>query len=640
MNILKVVPFLIRLRDFSTNIFLLVIVTFIMVSGCTPSVKGPSYDRRYPPTDSIISPLTRVKKSPPAPWEVWPVINYANDDMKMAFRFSEEGFLDKAKESFLKGLSSAKSSEEAEMSLLGACSSLMKLGKSDEALSKISKYAALNKKNPSQLDARFSLLTAYIYIEKKDTHQSLAWFAQTFRAGRGTGVVAEEARRAAMQYVRTLDSTTLGAVLKRWEQDTFVASLLQGEQSRRLQGGSPLSSEVFVKWFKVDTYRVIGVSDNDGIEDNLIDRPLYGSRDQDLATSSDTKNQIADASSIGANYEYGALLPLSGEYQAHASRIIEGIELAFSLFSTNSRLVTKDSNNLYASMRELVDESHVSAIFGPLLVKDAEMIASECDRARVPCISFAKRRGIPDLGVSMFRLGANPENQISVLLRFAERRLGGLNVVLFFPENPTGTEFAEAFQEISNREGMRTLYAISYNPRSLESVHRALEKSKAYVPDALIIADTITSSEPLLRFIKDDVVSGGLSRVPLLATSLFNNPQELRRFSSLVEGIRLVSLFNPMSARDEVLIFFGEYKKKFGREPDLLAALGFDSAQFLLNAYAAEGYKDTIRGNEIRALQEGGDIMGVTGRIRMLENGELYRDLPVLSVSNGVLIEE
>jgi branched-chain amino acid transport system substrate-binding protein len=640
MNILKVVRSLIRLRNFSTNIFLLfVVISFIVVSGCTPGVKGPSIDRRYPSTDSIISPLTRVKKSPPAPWEVWPLVHYSNEDLKMAFRFSEEGFLDKAKESFLKALSSAKSSEEAEMSLLGACSSLMKLGKSDEALSKISKYAALNRKKPAELDARFSLLTAYIYIDKKDTHQSLAWFAQTFRAGRGTGVVAEEARRAAMQYVRTLDSTTLSSVLKRWEQDTFVASLLQGEQSRRLQGGSPLSSGVFAKWFSEDTYRVIGVSDTDVIEEDPT-RPSYGSRDQGLDTPSYTGDEAAISSSMSAAFEYGALLPLSGEYQVHANRIVEGIELAFSLFSPGSRLVAKDSRTLYTSMRELVDESNVSAVFGPLLVKDAETIVSECDRARIPCISFAKRKGIPDLGVSMFRLGANPENQISVLLRYADRRLGGLNVVLFFPENATGTEFVEAFQGIANREGISTLSSVSYNPRSLESVHGALERSKAYVPDALIIADTITSSEPLLRLIKDDAVSGGLSRVPLLATSLFNNPQELRRFSSLVEGIHLVSLFNPMSSRDEVQLFLGEYKKKFGREPDLLAALSFDAAQFVLNAYSVDGFRNNIRGNEIRALQEGGDIMGVTGRIRMLENGELYRDLPVLSVSNGVLIEE
>ncbi len=662
--------FLIKLKNFSirrgvySHLILLLVV--VLVSACTAASHRRPIDPRFETTSgsssgSSFPGVVEVKKSPLAPWEVWHKVQYPNEALRQAYRFSEEGNLLKASETFFSAVSAARSAEEAEMALLETCSSLLKQGKSDEALTKISKYASLNKKKPGDLDARFSLLTAYAYINKSDTHQALAWFAQTYRASRGTGAVAEEARRAAMQYVRTFDGALLSTALKKWQQDTFVSSLIQGEESRRLQGGASLSPLGIQKWFDSETYSIEDSLPYAG-EASSFDRRVAYLRDgsfssQDMASSpgaeTDTVSGVHTdvsaydaaqkniSSSAAAPMSYGAYLPLSGAYQEHAKRIQEGINLSLEMFSPGSQLVSVDSETSgFQGIHSLVNANEVRALFGPLVVKDVEMVASLCERLRLPCVSFAKRKGIPDLSSAMFRLGANADNQVSVLIRYAERKLGAQSIVLFYPENANGKEFADACNDIRAQEGIRGLYSVAYNPRSLESVHLAVEDAKQYVPDIIIIADTLTSAEPLLRHLKDPGLSGGLSRVPLMGTSLFSDPQELRRYSPLVEGAHIVSLFNPMSARDEVQTFFRAYRKKFNREPDLLSALSYDATMFVLHAYNAEQFKNNLKGNEVRALFEAPDVMGVTGRIRVLDNGELYRDLPVLILSNGVLIEE
>jgi branched-chain amino acid transport system substrate-binding protein len=666
MNIPKGDLFLIKLKSSlinkrSVTYTLVFFVLMFIVCGCASSPRPrPLEGRGTQPSTVTLPGVREVKKSPSAPWEVWPRVRYPNKSLHQAYRYSEEGNLPKASEAFLSAVPVANNAEEAEAALLEACSSLLKEGKSDEVLSKISKYASLNNKKPADLDSRFSLLTAYAYIHKADRHQALAWFSQTWRASRGTGSVAEEARRGAMQYVRTFDGGTLSSMSTKWKRDTFVSSLIQGEQSRRLQGGSPLAVTSINKWFDTETYSIEDslpyaghVPPSDRADSYQRDESLYSPHGAGIATIPDTRKDTPDqhdaapgskdlvVSDLIGPMNFGAYLPISGTYKEHAKRIQEGILLALATYLPGSELVSVDSEEDGAqAIHSLVNAKEVRAMFGPLVVKDISIVAGICEQHRLPCISFSKRKGIPDLGSAMFRLGANPDNQLSVLLRYARRKLGGQSIVLFYPENSSGKEFADAYHEIRDREGLDFLHSVSYNPRSLESVHTAVEDAKQYMPDTVIIADTLTSAEPLLRHLRDPGLAGGISRVPLMGTSLFSNSQELRRYSSLVEGVYVVSLFNPISDRDEVQNFFRMYRKKFNREPDLLSALSYDAALFVAHAYASERFKNNLKGNEIRALFEADDVYGVTGRIRVLENGEMYRDLPVVVVSNGVLVEE
>lgn len=654
-NIHKIDPSLIKLENFLTkssiknNNFFIFYLLFLVFCSCTPEIqKRPIEPQEV--KDSSIGILS-VKKAPLAPWEVWNKTTYLNSFLRDGYRFSEEGKIFDATKSFLSAVSSARSAEEAELSLLEACGSLLKQGNAEEALGRISKYASLNNKKPSELDSRFSLLTAYAYVLKDDTNQALAWFSQAHRSSRGSGVIAEESRRSAMHFVRTFNNSQLNDALRKWTKDIFVSSILQGEESRRLQGGNLLLSSSIKKWFLTETYFVEPSSryadlndltnnnqsfDGDGGVDFKRDNSLSSEESKLVEQSSD----VDSVNNTGLDFNFAAYLPLSGVYNEHARRIEEGILLSLETFSPTSRLITIDSESSEIDKISMVyRENNIKALFGPLLVKDVERLSPQCERLSIPCISFAKRKGIPDLGNSIFRLGANADNQLIVLIRYAERVLGARSFLLVYPDNPSGYEFKEALDDIKSASYGESLSSLSYSPKSLESFHTLVQEAKNLLPDVIIIADSISSSEPLLRLLKDNTVSGGLSNIPVMGVSLFSNPQEIRRYSSLVEGVFIVSLFNPFSKREDIVSFFNNYRNRFMREPDLLSALSFDATTFLLNAFGSENFRNNINGNEIRALKEAPSYNGITGRINVLQNGELYRDLQVLTVINGLLVE-
>jgi len=649
MSITKIDLFSTKLRTFSINSSFLLLILFIssVLTSCVGGggrygYRGISKPRDYTP---LSSQSDRIMVSPKAPWEVWHEPSFPSENLKMAKRYTEEGSLSKAEEEYSKALSSAKSSEEAEAALIGICSSLLKKGKSNEALSKISKYASLNNKQADQLDSVFSLITAYAYINKSDTNQALAWFSQAFKTGRGTGSIAEESRRASMQLVRTLDSNELSTLSDKWKQDTFVSSLVQGEKSRRLQGGSRLRIETFKKWFDESTYHV-PIRNN--VQNELSSNTTQDFNQSELINGQSVQDEASgfrgDSEMIpptSSSYVFGALLPLSGAYKSHAEFVKEGIELAINLRAPGSQLITQDStSSLSSKFLDLVTMSSVQAIFGPLLVQDSEQVANECEKYRIPCISFAKKKGIPELSQAMFRLGATSDNQINVLLQYAELKFASRSIILFYPESAIGMEFAQSAEAIKVREGKDSLQLISYNPRSLESVHQAVESAKNYYPDTIIIADTIVSAEPLLRHLKDPSLSGELSRAQLMGTSLFTDQRDLQRLSSLLEGVRVVSLFNLNSNREPVKSFVSEYRSMFKKNPDLLAAQSYDAATFVIEAYNGMSQRALLKGNEIDSIRSMPSIEGVTGKLTVLENGELYRNLPVLLVTGGSLLEE
>ncbi|HMO17400.1 MAG TPA: ABC transporter substrate-binding protein [Oligoflexia bacterium] len=625
MSIDKEDRFSTRSKNFLTkNLILLIVFSYFLLASCN------SYNRRSnrPVIDSgsaragsrIDNSYSRAPKAPLAPWEVWNRPDYSNLNLKSAYRYSEEGNLKRAEEEYLNALKSARNPEEAEIALLGVLSMQLKQGKTSDALSRISRYASLNGKTPEQLDDRFSLISAFAYIRSGDTNQSFAWLSQTYRSGRGTSPSSRQARLTGTNLIRSLSDEDLRLISGRWKTDAFVSSLVKSEELRRVSGEKQIYID-YSKWFIPETYSVFAISNT---------------LTNDTANTNELPN-VSDSDQLYPAYNYGVILPLSGVYQSHARKVLEGLELAFQLNLPSGNLFPKDSSlsPVQEIIRELHDTNSVRGIFGPLLVQDTEQVAPLCNSYHIPCISFAKKAGIPELGPAIFRLGASSDNQLEVLLNFADQKLGARRIILFYPNNQTGHEFSEAAEKVQIRGGRYFLNLTAYNPGSPETISEAVRGAIAFQPDALLIADTLNSSENLIRAIKTSEELG--SRV-ILGTSLFSDQQEIKRYLDLLDGMYMVSLFNPESSRPAVRNFINEYQMRFsGRMPDLLAAQSFDAATLLIKSVVDNA--DERKGYDINYLINSQPYDGVTGVIRVLSSGEMFRDLPVLRLDRGMLVE-
>ncbi len=551
-----------------------------------------------------------------APWEVWSLGNYKNRDYLNAIRFQEEGNLDSAADSLSSALNKAKTSEEAETYLLLQSSIDLKSGKPDRALSRISKYASKRGIDASQLDSRFSLLTAYAYIAKDNSDQAYAWMVQSFKSGRGVGKVSDESRRIAREYSKVFSPNELNTLSDKWSNENFVSSILREEKSRRLRGGSLSSKSKIATYFSRSNYELAPSTNYDSQNMEILPEDYSSSSQEDIPV---------------ANQVIGALLPLSGQYSTHAKKVEQGIRLALKDNNLEDNLVVYDSNaGVLDAYSKLVNQDKAKIIFGPMLVKDVESLASLQSGLTVPLLTYAKKQGLPALSPQIFRLGATPENQLQSLIAFSQAKLNSRKVALLYPEGEVGAEYQDAFQTIIGRGINLTLQSFQYQNRNLSQLENIKAELNSGLFDTVIIADILPSAEPLLRAIKDND-----SMVPLniLGVSLLLDPIKISSYHSIMEGVYLVSLFNSSSSNDSTEKFIENYRRNFGGDPDLLSAQSYDSVNFVLSATNNSPFSIS------KSLQQSSQVLGVTGMMHVLSDGEIHRDLTIQKVVDGKLFE-
>lgn len=614
--------FLINLKSFLIKLFS--ISFFLLLFACVQQAQIPI---RKPLPHS--APKTNSQKyqnkisHKKAPWDVWEFIDYGDENLKLGNRLLEEGQLDKSIEKYQESLSLLKNSEQAEYALMMICSTLLKKDKPNDCLNLITKYASKRSIGAAQLDSRFSLLAGYSYLRIKDVNQTLAWFSQAFKASSGNGRVAQQSRDASRQLVRQQSQDSLFNLTSKWSNDVFVYSLIKEEKERRLRGAIPLKNENIDEYFDPTLYSLPRTPDN--IPNADVNNEQANAETLSSAHS-DEKIAINDIKTLKA----GAILPLSGTYYQHSARVLKGIQLALEQNGVSNELIRVDSSvtNAGLAYQELVNKDKVNFVFGPLLVKDAEDVASISATLKKPAITFAKKRGLPESSVGLFRLGVTAENQLSEIMRISGHQV---KLALLIPDDELGAEFKDAALSIQGRMQSEIFTILPYSNSSFESVSKAISALENSKVDGIVLIDSAKNLEPVIREIKSNVK---LLNINLYGSAITSDHRHLTSYLPLLDGMRLVSFFNPSSKQFIVTKFIDDYKNRFNEMPDLLSAQGYDACQFIINAYKFN------KGNEIEMLMGLAQLEGVTGTIINNASRDLYRQTRVIHIKNNSIVEE
>lgn len=619
--------FLTKLKSFSINYLLVFIFFLYACSSPQIPIRKPF---PYSPAANGLPAASPLKSSDrqnlePPPWEVWELQDFGVDSLRIANRAIRDGKLDLAIEKYQDSLSSLQSSEQAEYALMMISSTFLKSDKPNECLGIITKYASKRGLHAGQLDARFSLLAAFSYLRMKDLNQSLAWFSQAFKAASGSGVVAESSRKSARKLISQQTSDSLSTLKSKWSTDTFISSLLREEQERRLRGGTLVRNDYFDEYYNSRRYSIpeSPVMPTDDSSQRIQTSDIH------QAPTSIEPSQDLNQNDI-SKLKVGIMLPLSGPYAQHAQKVLKGIQLKLDQSGVLEPLAIIDTNttNVTIGYQNLVRDHNVKIVFGPLLLKDAEEIASLSAQLKIPVLTFVKKRGLPETSVGMYRLGATAENQISEIIRIAGQNS---RIALLVPEDDLGAEFKDAAESLQSRGNPDTITTIPYMNNSFESITKAVDMVASLKPDGIMLVDSPQNLEAVIREIKSNNV---LQSAPLYGSAITADFKHLGSYITLLDGMRLVSFFNPTSKNFSVVSFIDEYKSRYTETPDLLAAQGFDAALFVTEAFRRN------TGTELEVLSSLSQIQGVTGLISNTPVRDLQRTTRIVYIKNKNLLEE
>ena len=368
----------------------------------------------------------------------------------------------------------------------------------------------------------------------------------------------------------------------------------------------------------------------------------------------------------------GALLPLTGSYQAIGQRALRGLELALSQYNSQGtgpavHLIVKDTasdpEQTVQALLEL-DREKVSAVIGPIV--HAEAAAPEAQRLGLPMIAIVQKDNIVGIGDYVFRNFITPRAQMRSLAAYVTGKLSITRAVILYPDETYGRTFMGLFRDEFHARGGEVLTALAYSPEAVDfaaTVKRLLrfarEVPKEPRPDRAPAKsgdsrrrktddkDTELVFDFQAIFIPDEPKKAGMlvpqlafhdvKDIQLLGTNLWHSEALIKYADPYVQGAIMPDAFFGGSTEPPVVRFVTGFEEAYQEKPGFMEAMAYDTAMMLLETMHRPGVR--FRGDIAAFLKASDGFPGVTGFSRFDKTGDVEKTLHILQVRGKKFIE-
>jgi ABC-type branched-subunit amino acid transport system substrate-binding protein len=359
-------------------------------------------------------------------------------------------------------------------------------------------------------------------------------------------------------------------------------------------------------------------------------------------------------------YTVGCMLPLSGSYAAEGKKALDAILLAAGIFDQASKtpwkVIAADSRGVPEGAKEaiahLANDENVMAIIAVAGTLEATEAAREAEKWKVPLVLITAKEGVTAENYYVFQHFLTPTQQIRALTKYA---LDNMNCAIFsilYPKDRYGAEMVKIFREEVQRIGGKVEKTVPYSKtqtdftaeinkvtgNKLTSADKVNPKKEldAKAPlsvdfEALFIPDSYLR----VKMIAEQLAFYDVRGIKLLGTNLWNSPGLLKKGAEYLEGAVFADIFYTQSYYPETNNFVDIYYSAYGREPEYIEALAYDSARMIFQVLEKNDVQ--TRRNFASALIQVENYKGVTGTTSFDADRVSQKVAFILRVRNGKL---
>lgn len=362
---------------------------------------------------------------------------------------------------------------------------------------------------------------------------------------------------------------------------------------------------------------------------------LVGCNKSPDVTANATGTTIGDTLKIGVNLELTGSVAAYGNAEKNGINLaVEQINKAGGVDGKKIEVITKDnkSENAEASTAatNLAVQSQVNAMIGPATSGAVAAASLNAQKMGVPLLTPSGTQDdltIDKDGVKkyIFRTTFQDSFQGQVLAQYAYQNLNAKKVVLYYDNSSDYAKgIAEEFQRVYPGE-IVTVATFASGDKDFQS---ALTKFKDLDYDAIVMPGYYTETAIITKQARDMGIE-----VPILGPDGFNDDS----FGDLAgvantHDVYYVSGYSTKTAlSDKATQFIEAYKKKYGSEPNMFAALAYDSVYMI--AEAAKGAKTSIDiADNLAKLSQ---FDGVTGTMTIDKDHNPIKTALMVKMENG-----
>jgi branched-chain amino acid transport system substrate-binding protein len=337
----------------------------------------------------------------------------------------------------------------------------------------------------------------------------------------------------------------------------------------------------------------------------------------------------------------GVVLPLSGQDALYGQQVRAGIDVAYEQAKASPGgpkidLQIRDSGSNAEQSRQLLDELYRAgalAAIGGVTSKEALEMVDAADRVdRVLLSPSASSPELTGISKNFFRVFPSDFLEGSKMGNFATQSIHLATVVILAAESLYGRGSQEVFKSEFERYGGKVLEVLEY-PEGTRDFSGLLGRVMTLNPQSVYLADFAGGIGSMVRGLRERGFKGRL-----LTTSAFASPEVLQQVGEAAEGVLLTQPVFDVESQDPVVKgFVDAYRRKFGEDPGLFAAHGYDSVLVLVEALK----KTSIASSSeiIKGMRQLSDFHGVTGVLQFDERGDVKKYPRIYIVRDGKLID-
>jgi branched-chain amino acid transport system substrate-binding protein len=313
---------------------------------------------------------------------------------------------------------------------------------------------------------------------------------------------------------------------------------------------------------------------------------------------------------------------------------IEEINAAGGVLGKKLELLTEDTQSKPGEpatvVNKLIARDGVVAMLGEVASSRSLEAAPICQQNSIPMVSPSSTNPkVTQVGDYIFRVCFIDPFQGTVMANFATRTLKAKRVAVFTDvKSDYSKGLAQFFKESFTKSGGQIVAELDFNGGD-KDFKAQLTAIKAANPDAVFVPGYYTDAALICIQAKQL----GLN-VPLMGGDGWESEKLIEIGKDAVEGHYFSTHYHPDVGSEKSKKFVENYKKRWnGKNPDALAACGYDSAIVLVDAMKRAG---STEGKKVReALTATKDFEAVTGRLTINEQRDAVKSAVILQVKGG-----
>jgi branched-chain amino acid transport system substrate-binding protein len=313
---------------------------------------------------------------------------------------------------------------------------------------------------------------------------------------------------------------------------------------------------------------------------------------------------------------------------------IETLNAAGGVLGKNIELLTEDNQSKAGEtsnvVNKLISKDGAVAMLGEVASSRSLEAAPICQESGIPMVSPASTNPkVTEVGDYIFRVCFIDPFQGTVMANFVTKTLKANKVAVFTDvKSDYSKGLAKFFKEGFVKNGGQIVAELDFNGGD-KDFKAQLTAIKGATPDAIFVPGYYTD----VALIAIQANQLGIT-VPLCGGDGWESQTLLDIGKDAVEGHYFSTHYASDAASPAVTAFVAAYKKRFnGKVPDAMAALGYDSAMFLVDAIKRAGSKESKALRD--ALAASKDYEAVTGKISINAQRDAVKSAVILQVKDG-----